>query len=541
MNARVQNAQRGRTITAMAERTYSALYFTDPTGPSSKGTDFYVAFLPNVLTTVINSVPLYQLLVTTDEPEPVTFTVSLNENLPEELREGFPLTKTVSYGEVVTVTMHRDMAVISQDAGPNLLERSKAIRVQTEGGKKVSVQGFNDDVRTSDGFVALPCESMRNDVFNRYEYFIMSADQNPNEDDPDRNSQFVIIPCDDATNIRVEPTKIVTFNSLTDLPRPPNAVQAGPGVFASSSSFTADAGQTILISFEDDLSGTIIRASKPLVVFSGHQCAEVPLDVTACDIVMEQMPPGHAFGYTFFLVPLAARVSGDLFRVGTLTDGTRVTVNCVTSPQDVPKRIPLNKDGAIDRGGYVDFWTPRNEDNEEDWKPSYCCIDSTKPVIVAQYSAGYTYDQSLAGKPNLELGDPFMTLIPPVTQFLNNYTMRSLSGASGDFPFRYINLAISSAFFDNSIATQDQVRINDTAVIPNDGWLPMYCSNNEVCGYGAQANVSSGTVRVYHERPEVGLGLHYYAYQQQNSYAVPAGYELTPFSGVYGLVLCICS
>jgi len=79
--------------------------------------------------------------------------------------------------------------------------------------------------------------------------------------------------------------------------------------------------------------------------------------------------------------------------------------------------------------------------------------------------------------------------------------------------FRYINLAISSTFFDNSIAAQDEVRINGTAVTPNDGWLPMYCSNNEVCGYGAQVEVSSGTMRVYHERPEVGLGLHYYAYQ----------------------------
>ena len=75
------------------------------------------------------------------------------------------------------------------------------------------------------------------------------------------------------------------------------------------------------------------------------------------------------------------------------------------------------------------------------------------------------------------------------------------------------------------------MRINDTAVTPIDGWLPMYCSNNEVCGYGAQVQVNSGTVHVYHERPEVGLGLHYYAYQQQNSYAVPAGYELTPISG----------
>ena len=485
---------------------------------------------------MVNSAPLYQLLVTTNEPEPVTFTVSLNEDLPKELREGFPLKATVSYGEVVTVTMHQGMTVLSQAAGSNRLERSKAIRVQTEGGKKVSVQGFNDDVSTSDGFVALPCDAMRNDVFNRFEYFVMSGDQKPGPDDPTRSSQIVIVPCDDATVIRVQPSQLVTLNGLADLRRSPDKIQAGPDSFSSASTFTANAGQTILISHNDDLSGTIIRGDKPLVVLSGHECAEVPLDISACDHLVEQMPPGHAFGYTFFLVPLAARVSGDMFRVGTLTDGTQVTVTCVTSPQDVPETIPLDGDGAIDRGGYVTFWTPGNEDNEQNWKPSYCCVDSTNPVIVAQYSAGYSYDQRLMGKLSLELGDPFMTLIPPVTQFLNNYTMRSLSGVSGPFRFRYINLAIASTFFDNSIAAQNHVRSYDTAVTPIDGWLPMYCSNNEVCGYGAQVQVSSGTVRVYHERPEVGLGVHYYAYQQQNSYAVPAGYELTPISG---MELCI--
>jgi len=211
-----------------------------------------VAFLSNIRT-VINSVPLHQLLVTTDESEPVTFTVSLNENLPEDMREGFPLTKNVSYGEVVTVTLHQEMAVMDQGAGPNMLERSKAIRVRTQGGKKVSVQGFIDDVRSSDGFVALPCDAMRNDIFNRFEYLVLAGEQNPNPDDPDKNSEVIIIPCDDATEIRVDPTQLVTLNRLTDLPVPPNTIQAGPGETFTSVTFTANAGQTILLSNNDDL------------------------------------------------------------------------------------------------------------------------------------------------------------------------------------------------------------------------------------------------------------------------------------------------
>ena len=215
-----------------------------------------MAFLANVRS---SAPPPLQLLVTTDEKEPATFTVSLNEDLPGDMREGFPLTTTVSYGEVVTVSVHPDVAMSRQAAASNRLERLKAIRVQTEGGKKVSVQGFNDDVRTSDGFVALPCDAMRNDVFTRYEYLAISAEQNPAADDPSRSSQIVVVPCDSDTQVRVEPTQLVTLNGLTDLPVPPSRIQAAPRGSASSLSFTANAGQTILISHNDDLSGTIIR------------------------------------------------------------------------------------------------------------------------------------------------------------------------------------------------------------------------------------------------------------------------------------------
>jgi len=100
--------------------------FTDQSGPSSRGTDFYVTSLANVRS---SAPPPLQLLVTTDEPEPATFTVSLNEDLPGDLRQGFPLTATVSYGEVVTVSVHPDVAMSRQAAASNRLERLKAIRV----------------------------------------------------------------------------------------------------------------------------------------------------------------------------------------------------------------------------------------------------------------------------------------------------------------------------------------------------------------------------------------------------------------------------
>ena len=471
--------------------------------------------------TILQSKPLYQIIISTDEPGPVTVTVSLNHNLPADMREVFPLTTSVSYGNVVTVTFHENIAVEMNNED---LNQYKAIHVRTENGKKVTIQGFNDNVQTSDGFIALPCDAMRNNVFTHYEYFVLAADQKQSKDDPPKKSFVLIIPCHDDTDITVEPSQLITFSGLGRY-LPSGHHQMGQGAHTSTTTITANAGQTLLITHPNDLSGSIVQSSNPIVLLSGHECGEVPHNTTECGYMIEQMPPGITLGKTFLLVPLAGRDTGDLFRVGTLTDNVHVRVTCVTPSNNLPVNLPLERGGIINRGGYITFMTPGNTDDQLNWRPSYCCLDATEPVIVAQYSTGYSDSNSRV------IGDPFMIIVPPQTQYLNNYTMTSLTGVSGPFPTQYISLSIAAQFFNNSMTDREKIKLNEKTVIPIDGWVPMYCSDMVVCGYGAQVEVPRGRTQVYHEDKNVGLGVLYYAYQQYRSYAMPQGYELTPISG----------
>ena len=487
-----------------------------------------LGFLPNLR--IGREAVSRQLLITTNELDPVTFTVSLDERLPAEMRLGFPLTDTVSYGQVRVIELHADIAPAATVAGNGAIERSKGIRIVTEGGKKISVHGFSDESRTSDGFTALSCDGMSTRFFNRYEYVALSAEKNAEASRP-RRSAILIVPCEDNTVVRIEPSQMLTLSGLSDLPVP-------PPFRVSSTSFgdlRADAGQTILLTHTDDLSGTVFRATKPLAVFSGHECANVPQEYNTCDYIVEQMPPGLTFGHTFFIVPFAARASGDMIRVATLTDGTQVTITCVKSLDDTPNTLdPVvgDNDNVIDRGEYLTYMTPGNSDDSPDYRPSYCCLNASQPVVVAQYGTGYTSDAALTGKTiTVEAGDPFMNIVPPVTHYMNNYTMTSVSGAAGSFPDRYINIAVSAEFFNNSAAAQEQIKINGTTASPLDGYVPFYCSGDEVCGYGAQFVVDDGTLNIYHEVPNYGITVSYYAYQLQNSYGFTSGYELTPTSG----------
>ena len=463
--------------------------------------------------------------------EAVTVKVSLNHNLPAHMREGFPLTASVSYRDTVTITFHESMAVRSSDSGANLNEQSKAIHVQTEDGKKVTIQGFSGNSETSDGFIALPCDSMRNEVFTQYEYFVLSAGRNLTKDDQPKNSFALIIPCNNGTDITVESSPSVNLSGLENLPSEPFLLHTGLRASNSATTFTASAGQTFLITHPNDLSGTIVTSSNPIVLLSGHECGEIPLNATACGYMVEQMPPGLTLGTNFLLVPLAGSVSGDLFRVGTLTDGTQVRVTCVTSSDDIPERFILENGGIIDRGGYITFMTPGKTKRQLHWKPHYCSLDSTEPVIVVQYSTGHSFSDQIVKRENTANSDPFMSLVPPTTQYLNNYTLISSIRVSDSISLRYISLSIASEFFNNSVIDRQKIRLNNRALKPVDGWVPMYCSNMEICGYGATVKVPRGEIRVYHEDKDVGLGISYYAYQQHSSYGIPLGYELTPISG----------
>ena len=486
-----------------------------------------LGFLPNLRVDRLLSPAKRQLLITTNEPEPVNFTVYLSETLPAEMRVGFPLTATVAYGEVKIIDFHPDIATESTVAGKGI-ERSKAIRVVTESGKKISVKGFSDDTRTSDGFTGLSCDGMTTPFFRRYEYVAFSAGQNTRASRM-RRSAILVIPCEDNTLIRIEPTQTLTLVGLSDLPVPPPF-----RVLASSyGDLRANAGQTILLTHTDDLSGTVFRSSKPLAVFSGHECANVLREYDTCDHIVEQLPPGLTFGSTFFIVPYAGRASGDMIRVATLTGGTQVTVTCATSADDTPSVLqPVLGDSLINRGEYLTYLTPGNSANSADYKPSYCCLNASKPVVVAQYGTGFSSDARLLGKAiSPESGDPMMSIVPPVTHYINNYTFTSLSGSAGPFPDRYVSIAIAAQFFDNSPGAREMIKMNGTAVSPLDGYIPLYCGTNEVCGYGAQFEVPAGTLNIYHQIPNNGLMVSYYAYQLQNSYGFTSDYQLPPVSG----------
>ena len=500
-----------------------ALLHSAPDGLSSRGNEFMIGFLPNnYLATTPH--PVAAIFVTTDEQTPVRFTVETDTsfNVSRENR-------TAEYGRTTVV---RFPTGVGSPAGPDIrlrtrdlrrtIERNKYIRVKAEDGKNITVFGLNDEDVSADAFLALPCQSYNGVTKDTpYEYFIFSANILQGSDDPSKPtnflSAFLIVTCEDDTNIDIFPSQDIQFDAM---PATAGGKLPLPG---------EQSRQTIYIEATRglDLTGTIVTSNRPISVFAGHICGRVPANVTTCDHLVEQIPPHMVWGTTFFTVPLARRMAGDRFIVGAIRDNTVINVTCTTPGSTTPRfSTSVTRNRAVTPLGsnYYVFETPGNPplNRDPNYQADYCCIKTNFPVAVMQYSKGHSVDKL----PD-QIGDPFMLLVPPVVQYLNNFTVTTAKEVRTTFDSN-ISIAISTEFFTNTPEDRAAVLINGTQANPEAGWIPIYCSSGSICGYGAQIGTPVRASTLVFNKPSAAMNAYVYGFESKISFAYPAGFEMEP-------------
>lgn len=175
-----------------------------------------------------------------------------------------------------------------------------------------------------------------------------------------------------------------------------------------------NAGQTYMTARNASLTGSFVTSDKPISVFSGNQCANVPSSDYACDHLMEQMPSISSLS-TQYLLARTPRTgaNGDLFRVVATENGTEIKVNGVVVATLAAGQI---YEGRVGAAGAV--------------------VDASKKVLVAQYLVG----QSQGGGNT----DPAMTIVPGSDQWLKSYVFATPSGTA-DFPSDYVTIVVKTA------------------------------------------------------------------------------------------------
>ncbi len=182
---------------------------------------------------------------------------------------------------------------------------------------------------------------------------------------------------------------------------------------SASVTVTLNAGQTYMYNRSQDLTGSSITSTKPIAVFSGNLCGNVPAGAFACDHLDEQMPSVDQLSKTYLLgkTPRTG-VGGDVYRVVSTQDGTTVKVNGATV-------ATLNKG---------EFYEGR--------LPAGAVVEGSAPVLVAQYLVGQSQTTTNT--------DPAMTVVPGADQWLKSYVFATPSGIS-DFPVDFVSIVAKSS------------------------------------------------------------------------------------------------
>jgi hypothetical protein len=347
---------------------------------------------------------------------------------------------TVQANEVIRVDLPTTASTL-----PNNIKSRLGVKVISD--REVTVYGLSKIQYSTDAFLSLPTDTLG------LQYFVMSY----NGAMP---SEMVVVGVYDNTQVTIRPSKAAVG-------RP-----AGQAF-----TFTLNSNDTFLLqgSGGNDLTGSSIEASAPVGVLSGTKCANVPVGVTWCDHIVEMMPPVSTWGKSFLTVPLATRRRGDVFRVLASQANTVVKINGAAV-------------ATLNRGAYYEtVLTARSQ------------IEASEPVLVAQYSAGQSFDGVIS--------DPFMMLVPPSEQFLSHYGFSTLGPEVG-FANSFVNVVAP--------ATDIGGILLDGAAVNPALFQPIGQSGFS----GAQIQVGPGSHTIHGTVP---FGIYVYGFGSYDSYGYPGG------------------
>ena len=369
------------------------------------------------------------------------------------------------------------------------------IQLQSQDGKQLTVVGVNEKQASTDAFLVFPKIETKSKT---YEYFTLSVDKGPFSN---IKSFFGFVTTEHDTTITITPvTRIDTFFVTF-------------AVLLSGINYTATiptAGYSVAGTASSDLSGTRIVSDKPLSFFTGHECGIIPSDKTACDHLVEQVPPTETWGFKFFLVPLSTR-SGDGYRILASRGGTECSVTCTDA--SLSENITLANPGDFKQLIY---------------STRYCSVECTRPVLIFQFSLGHRYDEVVRS-------DPFAVMIPPVGQYSNDYDFVFFESEEVDtrgeqLEFEaWINIAVPAEYDPSGL------RFNGS---PLSGvrFVNITCSDGEVCGRVVRYKPTSdiGSHKLEHIDPDTRFTATVYGWERENSYGYVVGMKFDSIAGEFG-------
>jgi hypothetical protein len=255
--------------------------------------------------------------------------------------------------------------------------------------------------------------------------------------DKDAEPFINILAAADATEVTIRPRASIVGGGGVD-----------PVIAGEEKKYLLNKGELLQIEQPEELTGSPIKADKPIGVWGGSSCLYVPLGKNGCDSAQQQIPPVKAFGSEYVGVSYRPRGAGAEakipWRIVGVLDGTKLTWE-VPEGSPVPAGVPAE----IGAGTIVDFEHPGEFIVRSQ--------GSSHPFYLAAYMTG---GESYNGE-----GDPDWVNVIPPAQFLDSYVLVA------DPTFPETNLVVVRR--KSKIMTEGFKDVTLDCLGPISGWKPL--------------------------------------------------------------------
>ena len=427
---------------------------------------YYLGFYFNYLSNI-------SILLTSTETHPVQYFIEIPG-------VNYYYNGTIAANDMVIINLPTNIEVTSYD------DQDKGIYFATNS-DKVTVIGQTLELYSSDSYLALPIRQIA-DVL-AYVYYGISTPRAIIHSYP-LNSSVLVVGTENNTIMKListQPTTIKVGNATTDLI---------PGI---QYTFMINRLQTIYISSLDDLTGTNIITDKPVSVFSGHECGNIPWDTEFCSHLIEQIPPTALWGKVYYTGPLLRRSSYTITVLAAFNSSI-IEIYCNNSVETY----------TVNEGEVI---------NKVITLQKYCAVYSNKKILVVQFSHGGTEDNNY--------GDPMMTLVPSNSWYLNELGFSTTHNYNFS---HFINIIVTKQYYQPNLIYLKTGGVNMS--LDTQHWEPIRVNNiTEV--YITQMSISQGMSTVFHCNLTAQMMVIVYGSSLHDSYGHLGGINLLTATGTY--------
>jgi len=411
--------------------------------PDSKGRDFWLTFLPNFHNNESQGFSSaerlqHELQIYIGAERPTKGTISWRRRDGTTQSQNFTISDVRNIYRFATFYQGIELkgysssgAALDFTNSQNETPALQHVRVQAD--DDVTVYALNQAPLTSEAFLVLPADALAEDYVVMAYSTDIGSNTSATVNAATTPSQFAVVATDDSTDVTIRPSVPTVKNSTMA----PVTVRLNKG---ESYLVQADPRRNT----RGDLTGSVVRASRPVAVFAGQTRATVPIELRGSlqsrDCLIEQMNPVQTWGKSAFVAPFAQPsddqdVGYDLYRVVAAFDSTEVFVN--------GQRRTMLMEGEF----YEDKLLGAFE------------ITTTRPTLTAQFKKSSGVPSSNPGNvDSSEYGDPLMMLVPPAEQFMKSYRFISLQS----YTYQQVG---NRAVINDSVYKEQWLNV----VIPDEG------------------------------------------------------------------------